>query len=120
MEEKYDSKSLRMCRSFLGKTVNIVIDQAFGTKYEGTIYEQNYGYVPNTIAPDGDGLDAYFIGPQKPLEIAVGKCIAIVHRLEDDDDKLILVEAGVEMTDEEIEKAVHFREQYFKHVIIRQ
>ena len=115
-----ESKSLKMCRAYLGKAVNIIIDQGYGTEYEGTVYEQNYGYVPNTIAPDGDGLDAYFIGPQEPLETAIGRCIAIIHRLDDDDDKLILVQGNTEMTDEEIEAAVHFREQYFSHVIVRE
>lgn len=113
------SISLKMCKEYVGKEVTISIDQAYDTYYEGTRYEQNYGYVPNTTAPDGDGLDAYFIGPQEPLTEATGTCIAIIHRYDDDDDKLILVPTGVTMTDEEIEAAVHFREQFYDHCIIR-
>lgn len=114
-----DSASLRMCKEYLGKRVTVTIDQAYGTYYEGTRYEQNYGYVPGTTAPDGEGLDAYFIGPQEPLEEATGKCIAIIHRYGDDDDKLVLVPDNVSLTDEQIETAVDFRERFFPHRIIR-
>ena len=114
-----DSKSLRMCRKYLGKKVTIIIDQAYGTYYEGARYEQNYGYVPGTKAPDGEGLDAYYIGPQGPLKKVTGTCIAIIHRYDDDDDKLILVPEGTSLTDEQIETAVNFREKLFPHCIIR-
>jgi inorganic pyrophosphatase len=113
------SKSLEMCRQYIGKKVSLIIDQAYGTYYKDTLYEQNYGYIPDTIAPDGEGLDAYFIGPQEPLEKAEGVVIAIIHRLDDDDDKLIVVPDGVSMTDEEIEAAVNFREKFFTHQIVR-
>ncbi len=117
--ELKESASLKMCREFLGKKVEIIIDQAFGTIYEGAIYSLNYGYVPGTIAPDGEGLDAYFLDSKEPLKKAEGVCIAIIHRLEDDDDKLILAKEGAEYSDSEIEELVNFREKYFKHIIIR-
>jgi inorganic pyrophosphatase len=85
----------------------------------GFVYEINYGYVPNTLAPDGAELDAYFLGVDKPLEEATGVCIAIVHRLDDDDDKLVVVPEGVELSDEAILEAVHFQEQFFNSVIVR-
>jgi inorganic pyrophosphatase len=113
------STSLDMCKEYLGKKVKIIIDQPYGTFYKNAFYEYNYGYIPDTLAPDGDELDAYFIGPQVPMETAEGICIAIIHRLDDDDDKLILTPNGENMTDEEIDKAVNFREKFFKHVIIR-
>lgn len=99
--------------------VKIIIDQPFGTYYKNTKYELNYGYVPNTTAPDGEGLDAYYLSSTEPLQEATGKCIAIIHRHEDDDDKLILIKEGESYTNEEIEKLVNFREKYFKHIIIR-
>ncbi len=117
--KKESSISLDMCKDYLGKKVSIVIDQPYGTFYKNALYEANYGYIPNTIAPDGEGLDAYFLGPKEPLKEATGICIAIIHRLDDDDDKLILVNEGVDMTDEEIDKAVDFREKFFKHIIVR-
>ncbi len=114
-----NSKSLEMCKEYLGEKVSIIIDQAYGTYYKGALYTQNYGYVPGTLAPDGEELDAYYIGPQTPLEKVTGVCIAIIHRHEDDDDKLILVPEGVSLSDEEIEEAVNFREKFFSHCIIR-
>lgn len=67
-KKEYSSVSLNMCREYLGKEVCLVIDQPYGTYYKGTKYELNYGYVPETIAPDGDELDAYYIGINKPLK----------------------------------------------------
>jgi len=113
------SLSLEMCKKYLGKKVSITIDQPYGTYYKNALYTSNYGYVPGTMAPDGMGLDAYFLGPKEPLKEAEGICIAIIHRLEDDDDKLILVPDGMELNDSQIDEAVNFRERFFKHVIIR-
>lgn len=113
------SQSLEMCKEYLGKKVELVIDQPYGTYYKNAFYTENYGNIPGTLAPDGCELDAYFVGPKEPLEKAEGIVIAIIHRLDDDDDKLIVVPEGVSMTDEEIDAAVNFREKFFKHEIVR-
>jgi inorganic pyrophosphatase len=113
------SASLEMCKKYLGKDVELIIDQPYNSYYKGICYEANYGYVPNTVAPDGEGLDGYFLGPKEPFDKVSGTCIAIIHRLEDDDDKLIVVPQGSSMTDNEIETAVNFREHLFKHTIVR-
>lgn len=119
MHPQENSQSLEMCKKYLGKRVKIIIDQPYGTYYEGTRYELNYGFVPNTVAPDGEGLDAYFLSSKEPLKEAEGICIAIIHRLHDDDDKLILAAEGENFTDEEIEKHVEFREKFFQHTIVK-
>ncbi len=103
----------------MGKEVKITIDQPFGSYHAGALYTLNYGFVPGTIAPDGLGLDAYYLDSKESLKEAEGRCIAIIHRLEDDDDKLILASGNKDYSNEEIEQAVNFREQFFKHVIIR-
>ncbi|MSU74990.1 MAG: inorganic pyrophosphatase [Candidatus Magasanikbacteria bacterium] len=108
-----------MCLEYLGKKVKIIIDQPYGTVYKNIMYQYNYGFIPGTTASDGDALDAYFIGPQEPLKEAGGICVAIIHRLEDDDDKLIIVPEGKYLSDEEIENAVNFVEKFFKHEIVR-
>jgi inorganic pyrophosphatase len=71
------------------------------------------GYVPGILAPDGDDLDAYFLGTNEPLTKVEGICIAIVHRRNDDDDKLIVVPEGIRYTDEEIMKQVAFQEHLY-------
>ena len=110
-----DSKSL------LGKMVEIVIDRPLGSKRptHGFVYKTNYGYIPNTKSPDGEELDAYYIGINKPIKKSKGTCIAVIHRTNDNDDKLVIAPKGMELSDEEIEKQINFQEQWFKHIIIR-
>lgn len=107
---------------FLGKKVEVTIDRPLGSKHpkHGFIYKTNYGYIPNTKSPDGEELDAYYLGIDKPVKKAKGTCIAIIHRTNDNDDKLVVVPKGVEFSDEEIEKQTEFQEQWFKHIILRQ
>ncbi len=115
-----ESDSLKMCRQYLGQKVLIKIDRPIGTFHKGTKYELNYGYIPETKAPDGEELDAYLLGIQTPLKEASGICIACVHRFDDDDDKLIISLDGTNYSDEEIEQAVYFQEQFFAHCILRE
>ena len=79
----------------------------------------HYGYVPNTISGDGEELDAYLLGVFEPVEEYEGECIAIIHRTNDDDDKLVIVPAGKEYSDDAINALTEFQEQYFEHVIIK-
>ena len=115
------SKSFEIAKQFLGKKVEVIIDRQLGAKHPkyGFVYEVNYGYIPDVKAPDGEELDAYYLGTNKALEKATGIVKAIIHRLDDDDDKLIIMPEDLEMTDEEIEKAVLFQEKWFKHKIVR-
>jgi len=120
--ELKDSRSFDLARRFLGKEVEVVIDRPLGSKhpqYPDHIYEVNSGYIPGIIAPDGKELDAHCIGWREPLDKIKGRAIAIIHRLDDDDDKLIVAPVGSSFTDEEIERAVHFQEKYYKHIIVR-
>lgn len=107
--------------TYLGQKINVVIDRPLGSKHpkHGFTYEVNYGYIPNTKSPDGEELDAYYLGVNKPLEKAKGICIAVIHRTNDDDDKLVVVPEGTDISDEEIEKLVEFQEKWFKHIILR-
>ena len=107
---------------YLNKIVTIKIDRPMGSKHpkHGFIYPVNYGYVPNTISGDGAELDAYIIGVFEPLEEYEGKCIAAIHRLDDDDDKLIIAPEGKIYTREQIEALVEFQERFFKHIIIEE
>jgi len=115
-------KSLKLCKKYLGKEVEILIDRPLESQHPkyGFLYEANYGYIPGTRVPDSGELDAYFLGVDQPVKSAKGKCVAIVHRLNDDDDKLVVTPPGAKIiTDKEISEAVHFQEQWFKYKIIR-
>lgn len=105
----------------LNKTLTAKIDRPMGSKHpkHGFIYPVNYGYVPNTISGDGEELDCYILGIYEPIETFKGKCIAIIHRLNDNDDKLIIVPENKSFTDSEISALTDFQEQYFESIIIR-
>lgn len=113
--------TLEIARNFLGQNIQVVFDRPLGTQHpkHGFVYEVNYGYIPGVIAADGEELDAYFLGTNERLEQATGTVIAIIHRENNDDDKLVVVPEGLELSDEEIMKQVAFQEQYFKSIIIR-
>ena len=108
-------------KEYLNKTLKITIDRAVGTKHpkHGFIYPVNYGYVPNTISGDGEELDCYLLGVFEPVSEYEGKCIAIIHRTNDNDDKLVIVPNEKEYSDDAIEALVEFQERYFEHILIR-
>ena len=108
-------------KEYIGKIVKVKIDRQFGSKHpkHGFIYPVNYGYIPDTISGDGEELDAYVLGVFKPVEEFTGKCIAVIHRTDDNDDKLIVVPEEKEYSDDAINALVEFQERYFEHTIIR-
>ena len=106
---------------YLNKILEVKIDRPIGTKYKNyeTIYPINYGYVPNTISGDGEELDCYILGIYEPLKTFKGKCIAIIHRTNDDDDKLVLAPENKTYTNTEIRALTDFQERYFESELIR-
>ena len=107
-------------KDFLGKKVKVVIDRPMGSKHPkwNYIYPINYGYVPNTISGDDEELDAYIVGLFEPVEEYEGKCIAVIHRIDDDDDKLVIAPEEKIYTKQQIEALVEFQERFFEHEII--
>ena len=69
----------------------------------------NYGYVPDTTSGDGEELDCYILGVFEPVEEFTGQCIAVIHRTDDDDDKLVL--ANKNYSDDAIEALTEFQER---------
>ena len=107
---------------YLDKVVEVKIDRPIGAShpdYADHIYLVNYGYVPNTISGDGEELDCYVLGEYKPLKEYRGKCIAIMHRLDDNDDKLIIAPENKTFTNNEIKLLTDFQEKFYKSKIIR-
>ncbi len=106
---------------FLGKVITVTVDRPLGSKHPkyDWKYELNYGFIKNTMSDDGEELDAYVVGVNEPLSSFDGRCIAIIHRTNDNDDKLVVAPLGVELTDDEIMSSTKFQEQFFKSEIIR-
>ncbi len=105
----------------IGKIVKVIVDRPLGSchpNYKDIIYSVNYGYVPDVIAADGEEQDAYILGVEKPIKEFIGKVIAIIHRIDDVEDKLVVAPEGLSFTKDEIIDKVAFQEQFFKTEII--
>ncbi len=101
----------------IGRIVKVMVDRPLGTfhpKHKDIYYSVNYGYIPDVPAPDGEEQDAYILGIQEPVKEFVGKVIAIIHRLDDVEEKWVVAPEGSSYTKEEIMKQVTFQEQYFR------
>lgn len=108
--------------NYLNQNVRVKVDRPLGSKHpkHGFIYPVNYGFVPDTISGDGEELDCYVLGVFEPLNEFTGKCIAIIHRINDNDDKLIIVPENRNFSNKEIDVLIEFQERFFKHEIIRE
>ncbi|MGN1269330.1 MAG: inorganic diphosphatase [Clostridia bacterium] len=76
-------------------------------------------YIPNTVSGDGEEIDCYILGVNEPIEEFEGECIAVIHRINDNDDKLIVVPKGKKYTDKQILELTNFQEKYFESEVIR-
>ena len=76
----------------IGQKVTVMMDRPLGSKHpkHGFIYPLNYGYIPDTVAGDGEEVDAYVIGEFEPLDRFEGYVVAIIHRQDDVEDKLVV------------------------------
>jgi inorganic pyrophosphatase len=100
-----------------GQLVHIIIDRPMNTyhpEHKDLFYPVNYGYIEGIIAPDGEEQDVYVLGIDHPVKEFTGKVIAIIHRLNDVEDKWVAVPENVTMTAEEIMEQIQFQEQYFE------
>lgn len=106
---------------FIGKIVDIEIDRPMGSRHpeHDLIYPVNYGLVPGVLGLDGEELDAYLLGVDRPVKHFTGRCIAVIRRSDDADDKLVVVPDGEHFSNEQIRGLTEFQERYFKSSISR-
>ncbi|MGM9644998.1 MAG: inorganic pyrophosphatase [Eubacteriales bacterium] len=105
----------------IGKTIKVIVDRPLGTyhpKHSDIYYSVNYGYIPEIIAPDGEEQDAYILGVDLPLKEFTGKVIAIIHRINDVEDKLVVAPENTSFSKKDIMEKVSFQEQFFNVKII--
>ena len=105
----------------IGDIVTVTVDRPLGSyhpEYKDMYYPINYGYIEGVIAPDGEEQDAYILGIDKPVERFTGKIIAIVHRYDDVEEKLVVCPADTSFNKEEIMELIKFQEQYYQSEII--
>lgn len=104
----------------IGNKVIVKVDRPMGSyhpEHKDMYYPINYGYIEGVMAPDGEEQDAYILGVDEPVEEFSGVVIAIIHRVDDVEEKWVVSPENMRFTVEEIEKQVYFQEQYFKSEI---
>ena len=105
----------------IGNVVEVVVDRPMGAHHPDhpdIVYPINYGYIPGIIALDGEEQDAYILGVNEPIERFIGKIIAIIHRLDDVEDKWVVAPEGTNYSKDQILEKVMFQEQYFHIEVI--
>lgn len=108
-------------QNLLGKVVKVIVDRPIGSshpKHSDIKYELNYGHLINKYANDGEEQDAYIIGVNEPISEFNGQVIAIIKRLNDIEDKLVVSATGDKYSSSEIQAAVDFQEKYFQTEIL--
>ena len=103
-------------RDVIGRRVHVTIDRPMGSvhpQYPDLVYPVNYGYIRGEMAGDGEEQDVYVLGVREPLDTFTGTVTAVLHRLNDVEDKWVAVPEGMRLSREEILQAVFFQEQYY-------
>lgn len=108
----------QMIKEYIGRAVRVVVDRPIGYRHGDIIYPINYGYIPGTLAGDGEAQDAYILGISEPVSEFDGQVIAVIQRKDDCEDKLVVAPAGMVFHQGQIAEAVQFVEQYFDSRII--
>ena len=104
-----------------GIHLEVCMDRPLGSRHPAhpnLVYPVNYGYVPGYFAGDGEEQDAYVLGVTEPVEHFSGQLIAIIRRLDDVEDKWVVVPEGVQLSKEEIAAQTMFQEQWFQTEIV--
>lgn len=103
--------------SFLGRCVTVLIDRPLGSshpKYADMVYEVNYGYLESYFSLDGEEVDVYLLGVDRPVESFEAEIIGVIYRKNDVEDKLVAAPCGMRFSVEDIEKATYFQEKFFE------
>ena len=109
------------CASVIGSIVTVTVDRPMGSvhpKHRDIFYPINYGYVEGTKAPDGEWQDAYNLGVDEPIQEFTGKLIAVIHRLDDVEDKWVVCPENMTFSKKEIAEKTGFQERFFKTEIM--
>lgn len=110
---------MKKIEEYIGQEVEVIIDRPLGSKHPkyDFYYSVNYGFIPNTISGDNEEIDAYVLGENIPLQKFNGIVIAIIKRLNDNEDKLVVSNKEKVFTKEQIQALTDFQEQFFESEI---
>ncbi|HUQ39353.1 MAG TPA: inorganic diphosphatase [Acidimicrobiales bacterium] len=102
--------------AWLGRHVQVSIDRPLGSLHpvHGHVHPVNYGFIPGTMADDGSEVDAYLLGPTEAVASGAGVVVAIVHRLDDVEDKLLVLADGHSpIRSDDLMGLVDFQERWY-------
>jgi inorganic pyrophosphatase len=100
----------------LGKIVTVTVDRPLGSyhpDYPDLYYPVNYGYIEGTLSADDEEIDAYVLGIDTPVSEFRGRVVAIIHRKNDIEDKLVVAPDNTRLTEKEVIEGTFFQEKYF-------
>ena len=89
----------------IGSFVTVTVDRPMGSihpKHHDIFYPINYGYVEGVKAADGEWQDVYILGVNEPVKSFSGKVVAVIHRLDDVEDKWVVCPENVSFSKKEI------------------
>lgn len=112
---------MQRIRCDLGRRVRVTVDRPLGSRHpehHSLIYKVNYGYVADVLAADNEWQDAYVLGVSEPLEAFEGEVAAIIHRLNDVEDKWVVTAPDVRLSEADVREQTHFIEGFFQSVVL--
>jgi inorganic pyrophosphatase len=101
----------------IGDIVKVTVDRPLGSyhpEHKDMYYPINYGYIEGIMSPDKEEQDAYILGVDEPVKEFTGRIIAIIHRLDDVEEKWVVAPKNLFFSKEEIIAQVLFQEKYFQ------
>ena len=101
----------------IGDIVKVTVDRPLGSyhpEHKDMYYPINYGYIEGIMSPDKEEQDAYILGVDEPVKEFTGRIIAIIHRLDDLEEKWVVAPENLFFSKEEIIAQVLFQEKYFQ------
>ena len=122
MGAAHRTEHARDALALLGRAVPVATDRPLGSthpRWPDLVYPINYGHVPDTVASDGEEIDAYVFGVTRRLRAFEGVCVAVVERLDDVECKLVVARSGSRPSPRAIREAVRFQERHFSIVVYR-
>ena len=105
--------------SWLGRRCRVTVDRPLGSRhprFPDVRYPINYGFIEGTRAGDGCEIDAYVLNVDEPVAAYCGVCVAVIHRRDDDEDKLVIADHPV--TEDVIRTRTAFMERHFDIEIV--
>ena len=82
-------------------------------KQKDIVYPINYGYIPGVLGGDDEELDVFLLGVDEPVESYETRIIAVVHREDDVEDKLVACPLDHDYDAHQICRKIYFQEKFY-------